>query len=189
MGQDADVLIVVPAPQQFQNATGISWCTASDGDSGLVITGFSEDGKEVGNLTAAFSGGITLAIAENSERATLTGSISASEEYGYEVDGQEVGQWGSFVIQSSQAEGNPAFSELLQSWGLLGDAFITVGYALKNGGTGGGNTQRVSCRALATGILLEGVRYIVDAGNNQEWGRIGDATLAYLGNGCGSVST
>ncbi|MEV0199418.1 hypothetical protein [Nonomuraea sp. NPDC050691] len=183
MGQNADVLIVVPAPRQFQDATGIAWCTASDGDSGFVITGFGEDGKEAGTLTAGFSGGIELDITDGTGQTTLRGSISASPEYDYEVVGQEDGQAGHFVIHSSDADGNPAFTELLQAWAYLGDAFITVGYALQNGGG-----QPLSCRAFATGILLEGVRLTVDE-NIQEWGRTGDATLACLGDDCGSLST
>ncbi|MFI6786208.1 hypothetical protein ACIBG4_02675 [Nonomuraea sp. NPDC050383] len=183
MGQDADVLIIVPAPQQFQDATGIAWCTASDGDSGLVISGFSQDGKEVGTLTAGFSDGIELVIAEGSEQTTLTGSISAPQGYTYEVDGQEVGQWGSFSLHNTEAGGNPAFTELLQNWAFVGDSFITVGYALQNE-----NMRSFSCRALATGMLLEGVRFIVDQDNFQEWSRIGDAALTYLGNDCGSAS-
>ncbi|MBN6054088.1 hypothetical protein JYK22_19260, partial [Nonomuraea sp. RK-328] len=182
MGQNADPLIVVPAPQSVKDASGISWCTASDGDSGFVISGFSDDGKEVGTLTAGFSGGIELDITGNGGQTTLKGSISASQEYGYEVVGQEDGQPGHFVIHSGDADGNPGFTELLQAWAYLGDAFITVGYALKNGGG-----QRVSCRAFATGILLEGVRFLVDD-DIQEWIRIGDAVPVYLGEDCGSTS-
>ncbi|NUW31149.1 hypothetical protein HTZ77_06905 [Nonomuraea sp. SMC257] len=187
MGQNADPLIIVPSPPQFLDATGISWCTISDSDSGLVVSGFSDDGKEAGRLTAGFSGGIELDLAAGAEQVTFKGSISASSEYGYEVVGQEVGQAGHFVIHESDSTGNPDFTQLTQNWAALADSLITVGYALDNGAGDGSDQRRACCRTLAAGVLLEGVNYLNDP-SSQEWSRLGDAALAYLSDDCGSAS-
>ncbi|NUW39780.1 hypothetical protein [Nonomuraea rhodomycinica] len=186
MGQNADPQIIVPVPTPFGDAIGISWCTVSDSDSRLVISGFSEDGKAAGSLTAGFSGGIELDMAAGSERVTLKGGISASSRYLYEIVGQEDGHSGRFIIHDDDSTGNPDFTQLTQAWAGLADSFITVGYALGNG-AGGGDQRRASCRMLAAGVLLEGVNFTIDSGPGG-WSRLGDAALAYLSDDCGSAS-